>query len=163
MAPAGTKHSGGLGGNDRLNGGKGSDVLDGGKGDDRLDGGKGNDVLTGGIGTDHLTGGIGADTFVFALGDSAAAKDKADTILDMNRKQGDHIDLHLIDANAAKGGNQAFDFIGTAAFSHTAGELRYKAVGGNVYVYGDTNGDGAVDFSLQVNSIASIAAGDFIL
>ena len=59
----------GLGGHDRL---------DGGRGDDALDGGSGNDLLIGGQGNDRLTGGAGADTFRFA------AKSGNDVILDFN-------------------------------------------------------------------------------
>jgi subtilisin-like proprotein convertase family protein len=51
----------GLGGRDRLTGGRSADVLDGGPGDDVLAGGAGNDVLIGGQGRDNLSGGAGRD------------------------------------------------------------------------------------------------------
>ncbi|MFK3772385.1 polyurethanase [Pseudomonas sp. NPDC089406] len=56
-------------------GGQGADVLVAGNqgqwlfglgGDDRLQGGKGNDVLVGGAGNDVLSGGAGSDTFLFS-------------------------------------------------------------------------------------------------
>jgi len=81
----------------------------------------------------------------------------SDTILDFN--MGDVINLSLIDANALTGGNQAFSFIGNAAFSNTAGELRFSTG----VLSADTNGDGIADFAINFTSVASTQAGDFIL
>ena len=50
------------------------------------------------------------------------------------------IDLSGIDANSGLNGNQAFSFIGTAAFSHTAGELHYAVTRAGAVVSGDVNG-----------------------
>ncbi|MGH6644875.1 MAG: hypothetical protein ACRED3_19495, partial [Bradyrhizobium sp.] len=75
----------------------------------------------------------------------------------------DKVDLRGIDARIDVAGNQAFHFVGTAAFSHHSGELRYATQSGNVYVYGDVNGDGVTDFSVQVSHLTSIQAGDFLL
>jgi Ca2+-binding RTX toxin-like protein len=114
-------------------------------------------VITGNAGANTLSGGLGADLFVF---DGVGA---SDTIADFSRAQGDRIDLHLADANSALGGDQAFAFVGTSAFSHTAGELRYEQSGGATFVYGDTNGDGAADFALAVAGLTSFVASDFVL
>lgn len=54
----------------------------------------------------------------------------ADRIYDFSFAEGDRIDLAPVDANFIFSGNQAFDFIGTQAFTHTAGELRYTQSGG---------------------------------
>jgi serralysin len=54
--------------------------------------------------------------------------------------EGDWIDLSAIDANTAISGNQAFDFIGSDAFT-AAGQLRLS----NGILYADTNGDKAAD------------------
>jgi subtilisin-like proprotein convertase family protein len=61
----------GLGGRDRLTGGRGADILDGGPGDDVLSGGPGNDVLLGGPGRDNISGGAGRDVLTGGLGADA--------------------------------------------------------------------------------------------
>ncbi len=128
-----------------------------------LDGGAGNDVLDGGIGKDMLTGGAGADTFRFDDGDTAATLPLADLIVDFVRADGDGIDLAAIDANAGVGGDQAFTFVGNAAFSGTAGELRYGIHAGVTYAQGDTDGDGTADFMIALAGGRGMHAGDFIL
>ena len=89
-----------------------------------------------------------------------------DGIQDFNA--GDLIDLSRIDANTLVGGDQAFSFIGSAAFSNTAGELRFEniSLGGPIWlVQGDTNGDGVSDFEvvLVISPADPITSGDFIL
>ena len=156
----------GLGSNDTLNGAGGNDTLLGGTGNDVLSGGAGNDWLEGGAERDDMTGGVGTDTFAFRDGDfSGTTFATADIIRDFNSADGDHIDLHFADANSANGGgtNEAFTFIGTAAFGHTAGELRYEQVSGFTYVYGDTNGDGVADFMIRLDGLHSLSSGDFVL
>jgi Ca2+-binding RTX toxin-like protein len=150
-------------GNDTLNGGGGADTLVGGSGKDVLSGGGGKDVLTGSAGIDTLHGGTGADTFVFATGDTAAKEGKADVISDFKARQGDQIDLHLIDAKEAKNGDQAFHFIGTAAFSGTAGELRYEKTAHDTFIYGDTDGDHKADFAIHLEGATKLDADIFIL
>ena len=147
-----------------LNGGAGNDRLVAGAGNDRLVGGLGNDTLVGGAGKDALYGGAGADVFVFnALSDSGVTAATRDTIFDFDRAAGDRIDLRGIDANTAIAGDQAFSFIGTAAFSGSAGELRYQNVSGQTLVYGDVNGDGQADFSIHFDDPISFARGYFML
>ena len=121
-----------------------------GAGNDRLTGGAGADMLSGGLGSDVLTGGGGADVFRYnSSADSTAAA--ADRILDF-ASGADKIDLSRIDANTANGtGNDAFSFIGAAAFSQKAGELRVTSDGnGSFLVEGDTNGDGVADLAIIV-------------
>ena len=48
-----------------------------------------------------------------------------DGIVGFKHSEHDRIDLTTIDADKTAGGNQAFDLIGTAAFSGAAGELRF--------------------------------------
>lgn len=146
---------------DTLSGGNGDDTLNGGSGDDTLFGGLGDDSLSGGIGTDYLDGGFGNDLFVFEeIGHSAVGAAR-DDILDLVRGT-DKIDLSAIDAKTG-GANDAFAFIGTAAFSGTKGELRYSAKAGSSVVSGDVNGDGKADFEIGVEGIVSLTASDFIL
>ena len=143
----------GLGGNDTLLGGGGGDALEGGSGGDRL---------TGGRGADSLSGGAGADRFIFeSTADSRP--DAVDVITDFSRAQNDRIELDDIDANSLFGGNQSFSFIGTAAFSGSAGQLRYTQAGGNTLVTGDVNGDAVADFAIQVTGTPFLSSSDFIL
>jgi len=143
-----------------LMGGAGDDTLTGGAGNDRLEGGDGNDVLTGGGGADYLFSGSGADTFVFrSIQDSLPGME--DTIVDFrfpDVSQQSRIDLSAIDANANVAGNQAFSYVEGAAFSHTAGELRFS----DHLLQGDVNGDGTADFQVHINDIGP-RAFDLIL
>ena len=122
--------------------------IEGGAGDDTLIGSTGRDVLSGGAGRDVMTGGLGADTFVFASA-SDSVKATPDLITDFVSGV-DHVDLSLIDANTLLTGDQAFAFISSALFSHTAGELRLAGGGvGFAQLVGDVNGDGQADFMLK--------------
>lgn len=150
-------------GNDVLKGGADDDGLHGGNGDDRLDGGTGNDDIVGGSGRDALKGGDGADTFIFANGDTGSTRLTADRIADFSHAQGDHVDLSAVDADTLTDGDQAFTFIGTAAFGSHAGELRYDVVDGKSFVSGDTNGDGVADFVIRMDHVTTLVAEDFVL
>lgn len=158
--------SGGAGA-DTLLGQAGNDVLKGGDGNDTLNGGDGADKLNGGgTGQDMLTGGVGADQFIFYAGDVAGttvAGANFDKIADFSRAELDKIVLSAIDANTTVTGNQAFAFIGTAAFHNVAGELRISAVSGGYNVLGDTNGDGVADLVIGVTTGAALVASDFVL
>jgi hypothetical protein len=81
--------------------------------------------------------------------------------------EGDHINLHDIDANIHKHGNQNFTFIKAQHFHHKAGELHFVKHGTFVTMEGDTNGDGKADFQIDVHNLANnfhcLAAGDFAL
>jgi Ca2+-binding RTX toxin-like protein len=149
-------------GNDTLFGQGGDDDLQGGLGNDTLIGGGGADVLYGHEGKDVLTGNAGADTFKFNSSSESFGKKQRDMITDFTRKQGDKIDLSGIDAKTGKG-NQAFDFIGTDAFSGAKGELRYAQKNGDTFIYGDVNGDKKADLVIQLDSALTLKASDFIL
>jgi Ca2+-binding RTX toxin-like protein len=138
-----------------------ANTLSGLAGNDTLYGNGGADMLIGGAGTDHMTGGSGNDTFVFAGGDfGGATTSTADEIVDFTSGQ-DKIDLSAVDANSLLGGDQAFAFIGTNAFSDTAGELRYAEISSNTYLTGDTNGDGIADFMIKVDGSHAFTRADF--
>jgi serralysin len=97
------------------------------------------------------------------VSDSGVTAATRDRILDFLWDR-DRIDLSEIDANAVAGGNQAFSFIGTAAFTGVAGQLRYFAEGGALIVAGDINGDRVADFTISVSMGGTTLAGaDFIL
>jgi Ca2+-binding RTX toxin-like protein len=144
-------------------GNRSANAITGNSGANTLLGLDGDDVLSGGTGQDVLTGGAGADHFVFATGDTGAIRALADTITDMLGAKGDRIDLHLIDADEAKSGNQKLHFIGNDAFSGHAGELRFARSDGDTYVYGDTDGDAKADFTLHLDGAAALKADYFVL
>jgi Ca2+-binding RTX toxin-like protein len=144
------------GGNFRLFGGASNDVLTG---------GAGNDLISGGLRGDILTGGGGNDIFRYDSVEESNSVGR-DSIQDFSA--GDLIDLSRIDANTLIEGDQTFDFIGNAAFSNKAGELRFENVssGGSIWlVQGDVDGDGVSDFELTVitNTPDPITPADFIL
>lgn len=140
----------------KITGNAGANVIHGGAGNDTLVGGAGADTLIGDTGKDTLTGGTGNDTFVFSDGDISS-----DRITDFTSGQ-DKIDLSGVDANTLLSGDQGFTFIGTGAFSDTAGELRYEQISGNTYVSGDMNGDGIADFLIKLDGLHTLNGTDFV-
>ena len=159
-------------GRDRLEGGDNPDVLRGGadndvllgqEGNDQLFGDEGDDRLTGGTGRDRMTGGTGQDDFLFGEGDFAGlGASDSDRILDFSDAEGDLIDLSAVDAITG-GSDDAFTFIGDAAFSNTAGELRYETGAGYLLVQGDTDGDAAADFAIRVDTLTTLVESNFVL
>lgn len=149
-------------GNDSLSGGAGNDYLNGGAGNDLLQGGAGADKLIGNAGADTMVGGDGADQFLmWATANSTTSA--RDLITDFSSNQGDKLSVNTIDANTALSGNQDFTFLGTGAFSHQAGQLRYQVSGTSVEVQADANGDGVADMSLLLSGVTTMVAGDFVL
>ncbi|WP_201859828.1 M10 family metallopeptidase C-terminal domain-containing protein [Microvirga soli] len=147
----------GRGGSDRLDGASGNDNLEGGAGADILYGCSGRDTLYGGSGVDVLSGGTGADVFVFkSRGESAPGA--RDIIQDFVSGT-DKIHLRSIDADTKVSGNQAFSFIGSNAFTHKAGQLKFH---GGV-LSGDVNGDAVADFQIRLSKVLSLKSADFYL
>lgn len=148
--------------------GTGGDVLVGienavgGYGDDTIAGDGGANALDGWIGRDVLAGGGGADRFVVSA-DTHSGPGAADRITDFSRTEGDRIDLSAMDASLAAIGNQAFVFIGGAAFSGVAGQLRAQLSGGDTVVSGDVDGDRAADVQVVLTGTVALEAGDFVL
>ena len=159
---AGNDRLAGDAGRDRVLGGSGDDTLQGGAGRDTLRGDSGDDVLEGGTGADLMSGGYGADRFVFAR-PADSRPGAMDRVQDFGRAEGDVIDLMALDAQRGVRGNQSFDLIGTAAFSGSAGELRWQRDGSGITVTADTDGDGHVDFALHLEGLTTLRASDFVL
>ena len=113
-------------GDDTLVGGLGNDQMFGGQGNDTLNGADGTDVLVGGLGTNVLTGGAGADSFVM----NAQGRD---SILDFTQRDGDRIDLRPV----------GFVSVNQLVVTQASAQSHY-------IVDGDLNGDGVVDFRLDV-------------
>jgi Ca2+-binding RTX toxin-like protein len=163
----------GISGNDVLQGYGGPDVLFAGFGNDRLEGMDDNDILygdygqdtlIGGKGTDSLYGGPGADAFVWtATSETDTRPQTADVIWDFSFAEGDRIDLSLIDANVYAAGNQAFTFIGTAAFSGRPGEINYYHDNGDTIIQMQTGTSADVEGVIRIWGIVTPEASWFVL
>jgi Ca2+-binding RTX toxin-like protein len=142
----------------------GSFRIFGGRGVDEITGSQGNDIISGGYGSDTLRGSGGNDVYLYRnVAESTSAGQ--DGIQDFNA--GDLIDLSQIDADSNVGGNQAFHWIGSTAFTGSAGELRATASGPIWTVEGDVDGDGVRDIQFAVvvidNSTHPLSGADFLL
>jgi Ca2+-binding RTX toxin-like protein len=134
----------------------------GGAFDDTLNGSIGDNVITGGGGRDVIRGGGGNDTFLYrTAGESSITTTTRDFIRDW--ATGDKIDLALIDASTVTAGDQAFTFIGTAAFSNVAGQLHQIARPDQTIIEADLDGNGTSDFSIAIKGTIIFAASDFVL
>ena len=150
----------GRAGDDGLYGGEHDDTLRGGAGDDQLwaegqndlvAGGAGDDLLYGGSGTDTLIGGAGADQFIFTIGLELGSGATRDQISDFTK--GDVVDLHWVSFGMV--------FIGSAAFSGLAKEVRYAKATGLLSI--DSNGDGLMNYQIEFTNHAALTATDFLL
>jgi Ca2+-binding RTX toxin-like protein len=141
-----------------------NNTLVGNAGNNLLNGGAGDDYMVGGAGNDTLSGGTGNDVFDFDfVHDSPAGPALRDSILGGFSHGFDRIDLATIDANTLIAGNQAFSFIGAAAFSGVAGQLRYTNYSGNVIIDADVNGDSTADMQILVAGTHWMTGTDFVV
>ena len=143
--------------------GSGVSKLNGKAGDDYIVGGVAKDTINGGVGGDYVFGEGGADRFVFAdvteFGNATW-----DAIGDFSHAQKDRIDLRTIDPDAVTAGDQAFSFVGTAAFTvDTRFQVRYDSTGGDTTLQIDANRDGVADYNVILYGVASLVASDFLL
>lgn len=146
--------------NNVLRGLSGIDTLNGMDGNDTLDGGDANDVLIGGNGKDFLTGGNGADRFDFNTLLESQFGTNRDVIYDFSHLQGDRIDLSTLDANSGMAGDQAFSFIGNAAFN-AAGQVRYDA--GSGIIQCNVDGNLSADFEIGMVGVSQLVIADFFV
>jgi Ca2+-binding RTX toxin-like protein len=146
-----------------LTGNSGANRLDGNAGNDTIAGGGGADTLVGGAGADSLSGGSGTDLFRFqAVSDSTPTAQ--DVISDF--AAGEKIDFSAIDADDVTIGDQAFTFVGSAAFTGGVGVAQARVVvsGADSFVYLDTaDADATADLVIRVNGYTTLVAGDFLL
>ena len=86
-------------------------------------------------------------------------------IRDFSHAEHDRINLASIDARSNAGGaNDAFTWIGSQAFHHKAGELRFVFSGAaRTIIEGDTNGDGHADLQIELTGHHKLVSGDLIL
>jgi Ca2+-binding RTX toxin-like protein len=148
-------------GANRFLGMAGADYLYGDAGADTLRGGAGADTIVGGAGRDLMTGGAGADVFQFqAAAETGVLSSTRDQILDF-QIAGDHISVVGIDAQTAVAGAQNFTFSGHAA-SSGAGTVRYVYDHGDTIVQFNTDASNKAEFSVLLQGILVLTAGDFI-
>ncbi|MFC0666734.1 M10 family metallopeptidase C-terminal domain-containing protein [Azotobacter chroococcum] len=144
---------------ENLTGSNYNDTLTGSAVANTLNGGAGNDLLIGGLGVDRLNGGTGADRFDFNALTEMGLAALRDVIGDFKTSEGDKLDLSTLDGNAATAANEAFSFIGSAAFaSNVTGQLRFA---GNV-LYGSTDADTAAEFEIQLAGVTTLSVADLI-
>jgi len=142
-------------GNDYIDGQDGNDLLLGGDGNDGVVGGNGADTLIGGAGQDKMSGGAGNDRFAWSTTKESPAGG-GDAITDFSF--GDILDFQLIDARVSTGGNQAFTWIGSAAFSGE-GQLRFQGGSGGVFIQGNTSGLTGAELEVFLAGVPATFAG----
>jgi Ca2+-binding RTX toxin-like protein len=153
----------------RLTGNSGDNVLNGLAGNDTVLGGGGDDTIIGGLGSDLMTGGAGADTFVILAESVYSSKAPAGRILeidqvhDLNKAEGDKLDLSAIDADANTTGDQAFHLV--SAFTKHGGEmtLAYTASSSITLLSLDVDGDGKADYQMKITGDVHLDSGGWIL
>ena len=147
-------------------GGLGDDHIIGNAENNTLLGLDGNDAIEGYLGADTLTGGRGSDVFVYSKsGDSPDLG--RDTITDF-RPAEDLISLKPLRTNLSNEASAlnaflnndfAFQFVGSAAYSRRAGEVRFSATSLEI----DLNGDSVTDMAINLPGVTSFFAANLIL
>jgi hypothetical protein len=118
-------------------------------------------VPAAGAGGSKLSATAGTDIFVFS---SLAQLPAGGTMASITGfLAGDRVDLSALDAQSGVAGNQAFAFLGSAAFTRQAGQLHTRLEGTTLLLEGDVNGDGVADFALSLPNVASLSASALIL
>jgi serralysin len=119
-----------------------------GSGNDDLFGNQAANRLNGGAGQDDYTGRGGNDVFEFSHTSTIGLRDR---IFDWT-PGADKIDVSDLIAQSA------FSFVGSGAFTGTAGQVRYA--GG--MLTGDINGDAIADFYIEIIGGAPVIVSDFV-
>jgi hypothetical protein len=127
-----------------------------------LNGSDAPDVFLLGGGLDSVFGRAGLDGFRFLPAAIGPASANATTLQDFSRVAGEVIDLSAIDAIAGTLANDAFSFVGTAAFS-AAGQLRWQDQGSLRLIQGEVTGDGVADVTILVAAPGPVDSTWFIL
>jgi len=86
-----------------------------------------------------------------------------DVITDFTHNS-DKVDVAGIDADTGHGRDQAFHWVGSAAFSNGhPGELGYFLSSTATVIHGSTDGDSADEFQIQLTGPPTLAATDIVL
>lgn len=128
-----------------------------------LTGTDGPDVFLLGGGLDVIIGKGGVDAFRFQPAAVGTASTNTTTFNDFNRAAGEKLDLSAIDAIAGTAANDAFSFIGTAAFNGTPGQLRWEDQGTFRLIQGNVNNDMTADLTIRVNAAGPVEVGWFVV
>ncbi|MFO1033028.1 MAG: calcium-binding protein [Hyphomicrobiales bacterium] len=142
------------------------DVLTGSTLADTLDGGEGADTIKGGGGADKLYAGVDAvtDTFIYSLAsESGVTKATRDVIFGFDDTK-DVLQLDF-DSNTVNAGvDHTFSLLSmnnTGGFTGTVGQIRAYQHGSQTIVEADTNGDGKADWSVALDGVHTLTAGNF--
>jgi hypothetical protein len=136
------------------------------RGDDVVQAGAGNDTINAGNGADVIWLGAGDDTIVFGRGGDMDNSLKAVDIYKDFEHGADKFDLALIDANETQPGDQAFAYVGNAAFAaNKPGQLRtsYDAAHDLTRVELNTDADAKVEYHYTVQGKHVFTALDFVV
>ncbi|EAQ74241.1 MULTISPECIES: hypothetical protein [unclassified Synechococcus] len=157
----------------------------GGPSNDAIYGTNQSEVITGGYGGDVLSGGPGRDAFLFLRSDSSLPGDglddifsslrggsgmpwsgQRDVITDFDPSE-DKLDFSLFDHTAGSPDELPLRFIGAAAFTGQAGELRFVPMQlgsvANGLVQGDFDGDGSPDLEVILLGVNTLSEDAFNL
>lgn len=140
--------------------------LQGGQTADTLVGGTGDDTLTGGGGSDHALGGSGADIFVFTSIDDFRSTTGAAVVdfVDDFTPGVDRLDFRNFDILAgAPVATRQFTFIGNSSAFNKDGSAQLMFSTATGKLFGDVNGDGAADFTLEMKNVTALSPTDLIL
>ena len=117
--------------------------------------------LRGNAGQDTLTGNGGADVFDYdTITDSPVANGESDIITDFDSN--DRIDLRSIDADPNLAGDQAFSFIGSAAFS-APGQVRVNLGTANTVISVNLTGNAGSEMRIVLQGLQTVDATDLLL
>ena len=140
-------------GKDTLIGNDADNALAGQDGADTLSGGAGSDTLVGGAGSDRINGGLGKDVFSYAAAsESSIGAGNRDVIGDFTQGE-DKIDLSRLNV---------LNFVGTAGFSGTAGQIRAVQTADTTLVEVDIDGDQIADLQLEMIGSFNLSEKDFL-
>ncbi|MCY1221844.1 RTX calcium-binding nonapeptide repeat (4 copies) [compost metagenome] len=141
----------GIVGGTAFTGGADNEAIQGSAGNDTLNGGGGNDTLTGGLGKDTLIGGDGNDVYDFnAVAESPAGANR--DVVSGFMSGADTLDLSGIDAISGNANaDDAFSYLGDAAFTNLAGQLRFDVA--TQTLQADIDGNGGADFEVQLAGV----------
>ena len=150
-------------GNDLLVGGAGNDILGGWLGSDTIYGGAGDDRIAAGSGQDVLFGGSGADVFSFYdRDDMTNIALNHDRIMDFTHGK-DQLQLSTIDADPSRSGNQAFRYLGSAAFDGKPAALHTYLTATGIDAALDLDGDKRADLTFSLEGLSMLSSVDFVL